>query len=434
MSTFTLQQGSREHLIYRVVGWGLFALLVLGLPFWVISTQSVSIGGNTFTLSLGNVMHSIAYVVAVLGLGLLVGFNGQISLGNSFFIGVGAYITTTLVADDGWGFLTSLLVVLPVTFLLGVLFGIPALRIRGLYLALVTFGLAATFPAIVRLEGLTDRTGGANGKQISDGMEAPEWVPLREVRETLSAIPGLGEQFFGDGRLGDREASEVWTYFVLVALAALAFWMVNNLIHSRPGRSIIAVRDNETGAAVNGVNLPLTKTLTFGYSAALSGLSGMMYALAIGFVAPDVFGVSLAIFLIVGLVVGGVGTLSGAVIGGFVIVFVPVWTSQVKELPGVPEQVLRGPIATAVLGILLIVLTFVLPGGVVYGVRRLRARLLTIVPKGATAGAATVPVDELAAVELMDRSSPHSSALEPETDPGSVPTSVSSTRGGSDGH
>ncbi|MCW2666205.1 MAG: putative branched-chain amino acid transporter permease protein [Frankiales bacterium] len=432
-------QASRQHRIYQTLGWLLLALVVLLLPFWVISTQSIQIGGNTFTLSLGNVMHSLSYVVAVLGLGLLVGFNGQLSLGNSFFIGVGAYISATLVVDNGWGFLRSLIVVLPVTFALGVLFGIPALRIRGLYLALVTLGLAAVFPAIVRLEGLSERTGGANGKRIPDGFAAPEGVPLQEFRQGLSNIPGIGEQFFADGRLGTRAADEVWTYFVLILLTAIAIWMVKNLIHSRPGRAIIAVRDNETGAAVNGVNLPMTKTLTFGYSAALGGLAGTMYAMAIGFVAPDVFGVNLAIFLIVGLVVGGLGTLSGAVIGGFVIVFVPVWTSQVKELPGVSERVLSGPTATAVLGILLIVLTFVMPGGIVYGLRRLRARLITIVPRGmspaaaAAAGPAAVPVDEAAAVAMMDRHSGHASSdLQPETETGSV--SVTTKQGSADGN
>ncbi len=429
-------QGSRQHRIYQAVGWVLLALVVLLLPFWIISTQSLEIGGNTFTLSLGNVMHSLAYVVAVLGLGLLVGFNGQLSLGNSFFIGVGAYITATLVVDNGWGFLRSLVVVIPVTFALGVLFGIPALRIRGLYLALVTLGLAAVFPAVVRLEQLSDRTGGANGKRIPDGFAAPDGVPLKEFREGLSNIPGIG-QYFGDGRLGTRAADEVWTYFVLILLTAIAVWMVNNLIHSRPGRSIIAVRDNETGAAVNGVNLPLTKTLTFGYSAALGGLAGTMYAMAIGFVAPDVFGVNLAIFLIVGLVVGGLGTLSGAVIGGFVIIFIPLWTSQVKEFPGVSERVLSGPTATAVLGILLILLTFVMPGGIVYGLRRLRSRLIAVVPPGVPGSEAhAAPPEEEAVVGLMDHHHREraSSPLEPETEPGSVTTTTTTTKQGNDAH
>jgi branched-chain amino acid transport system permease protein len=193
-------------------------------------------------------------------------------------------------------------------------------------------------------------------------------------------------------------------YALLALLAALAFWVTRNVIYSRPGRSIIAIRDNETGAAVSGVNLSMTKTLTFGMSAALGGLSGTMYAMAIQFVAPDVFGVNLAIFLVVGLVVGGVGTLSGAVVGGLVIIFVPLWASQVASVPGVPERFLRGPTGSFFLGLLLIVLTFFLPGGVVYGARTLRSRLVRFRPAGPTRDdEEVVDVHEEAAKRILDR-------------------------------
>jgi branched-chain amino acid transport system permease protein len=184
--------------------------------------------------------------------------------------------------------------------------------------------------------------------------------------------------------------------------------VTRNLVYSRPGRSIIAIRDNETGAAVSGVNLAMTKTLTFGMSAALGGLAGTMYTMAIQFVAPDVFGINLAIFLIVGLVVGGVGTLSGAVIGGLVIIFVPLWASQVDAVPGVPDRFLRGPTGTFFLGTLLIVLTFFLPGGIVYGMRRLRARVLTVRPEGRDGrtdlhAPDPVEIDAMGAGGMLDR-------------------------------
>ncbi len=230
------------------------------------------------------------------------------------------------------------------------------------------------------MEQLRDRTGGANGKRITSDLDAPDWVPIEEFSDFLSGIPLIGDWLYGEGGVGGRDADAVWVYLLLAVMTAVAFWVARNLVYSRPGRSIIAIRDNETGAAVNGVNVPMTKTLTFGVSAMLGGLSGTMYAMAIGFVAPDVFGINLAIFLIVGLVVGGVGTLSGAVIGGLVIVFVPVWAAQIESVPGVPERFLRGPTGTFFLGALLIVLTFFLPGGIVYGVRRLRGRLVHVVP------------------------------------------------------
>lgn len=406
MSLLTLEDGSSRHRIYRYVSWGLFALLVILAPFWAVQTPSFSLGDNVFTFSLGNLSHAVAYAVAVLGLGLLIGFNGQISLGNSFFMGLGAYITATLVGDNDWPYLATLVVVIPVAFLLGMIFGIPALRIRGLYLALVTLGLAAVFPALVRLEQFRDRTGGPNGKRIRADLETPSWLPLDDIVDVLSSIPLVGEWLFGEGRIGGRDADDVWVYFLLVLMAAAAFWVTRNLVYSRPGRSIIAIRDNETGAAVSGVNLALTKTLTFGVSAALGGVAGTMYAMAIQFVAPDVFGVNLAIFLVVGLVVGGVGTLSGAVIGGLIITFVPLWASQLTSVPGVPERYLRGPTGTAILGALLILLTFVMPGGIVYGMRRLRARFVRVVPGGRQKADEVVDVAEEAAKQLLDVRAP----------------------------
>ena len=400
----TLVEGSSAHRTYRTVTWGLFVLLALAIPFWAVQTPSFTISDSTFTFSLGNLSHAVSYMVAVLGVGLLIGYNGQISLGNSFFLGLGAYITATLVEDSGWSFFTTLIVVIPVTFLVGMLVGIPALRIRGLYLALVTLGLAAVFPAVVRLEQVRDQTGGANGKRIGADLDPPGWLPLEDIAEGLASIPLIGEWLFGEGRLGGREAGDIWVYLLLAAMAGVAFWVTRNLIYSRPGRSIIAIRDNETGAAVSGVNLAVTKTLTFGMSAALGGLAGTMYAMAIQFVAPDVFGVNLAIFLVVGLVVGGVGTLSGAVIGGIVIVFVPLWASQVASVPGVPERFLRGPTGTFFLGLLLIILTFVLPGGIIYGARRLRSRVVRVQPsRGTGVPDDVIDVHEEAAESLLAR-------------------------------
>jgi branched-chain amino acid transport system permease protein len=429
VSAFALDEGSSGHRAYKFIGWGLFVLVAVAAPFWAVHTPAFSIGDSTFTFSLGNLSHAVAYMVGVLGLGLLVGYNGQISLGNSFFMGVGAYLTATLVADNGWPHLLTLVVVIPVTFVIGMLVGVPALRIRGLYLALVTLGLAAVFPALVRLDQVRDQTGGANGKRIGESLEPPSWFPLEDISEGLAAIPLLGEWLFGDGRIGGRDETAVWTYLILAALAGLSFWLVRNLIYSRPGRSIIAIRDNETGAAVSGVHLSLTKTLTFGMSAALGGVSGTMYIIAIGFVAPDVFGVNLAIFLIVGLVVGGVGTLSGAVIGGLVIIFVPLWASQVASVPGVPERYLRGPTGTLFLGLLLIILTFVLPGGVIYGARRLRAKLLRIRPRGATNPDEDV-LDVQAASETMLERRPGAGVEADPLDPGPTAGTPEPTRRG----
>ena len=144
-----ITEGTTAHKIYRFLPWSIFAFVALTAPFWAVHTPAFSIGDSTLTFSLGNLNHSVAYMVGVLGLGLLVGYNGQISLGNSFFMGVGGYLSATLASDNGWPFLATLLVVLPACFVVGMLIGLPALRIKGLYLALTTLGLAAVFPSSV---------------------------------------------------------------------------------------------------------------------------------------------------------------------------------------------------------------------------------------------------------------------------------------------
>tara|TARA_B100001029_G_scaffold134159_1_gene113048 strand:+ start:112 stop:573 length:462 start_codon:yes stop_codon:yes gene_type:complete len=136
-----------------------------------------------------------------------------------------------------------------------------------------------------------------------------------------------------------------------------------------------AIRDNETSAAVSGVNLALTKTLSFGVASALGGVGGAIYVAEIGIASPDDFSSLVAIYLIVGLVVGGVGTLPGAVIGGLIYALVPDWASSTQSISFVPERWLQGPTGSLILGILLIVLTLFLPGGIVMGWRKLKAMI-----------------------------------------------------------
>ena len=400
-----LEEGSRNHRVYQVVMWGLFGLLVVLAPLVFWQTRTFPLGDNTFTVGLINLNFAVVNIIAVLSLSVLVGFSGQISLGNSFFMGIGGYLTAVLVAEYDWPFLVTLLVVIPVCFLVGMAFGVPALRIRGLYLALVTLGLAAVFPSLVRLQQLQNLTGGSNGKRISSDLEVPGWLPLDAIATGFQSIPVIGT-LFGEGGLRGRDGDDVFLYFLLVVMAALVFFATRNLRYSRPGRAIVAIRDNEIGAAVTGVNVSLYKTLTFGFSAAIAGVAGTMYAMAIGFVAPDVFGINLAIFLIVGLVVGGIGTLSGAAVGGLVVVFIPHWASQVESVPGVDAAWLRGPTGPMVLGLMLVILTFVLPGGIVAATRKLRARLVRVQPEAPQSPTAADEIDEDRDAAVLDPREP----------------------------
>jgi branched-chain amino acid transport system permease protein len=203
-------------------------------------------------------------------------------------------------------------------------------------------------------------------------------------------LPLIG-QYFGDGEgMSSKEEQRVWTFLLMVILALVCFKLVSNLIKSRPGRAIRAVRDNETSAAVNGMSLSFHKTMSFGVASALGGVGGMIYVAELGIASEGDFTQLISILFIVGMVVGGVGTLSGAVIGGLVIAFVPDWASSTQNLPGVPERWLQGPTGGLILGVGLIVITFVLPGGIISGVRRIRGRFVRVLPQTPALGVAGV--------------------------------------------
>jgi branched-chain amino acid transport system permease protein len=270
------------------------------------------------------------------------------------------------------------------------------------------------FPAIVQLEQLNEYTAGAAGKSVSSTLVPPSWLPLNGIAGFLQDIPLIG-QYFGEGDLSSNEEERLWVFFLFAVLLAICMWLIANLVKSRPGRSMRAIRDNETSAAVSGIYLAKDKTLSFGIASALGGVGGVVYVAEIGIASPGDFTQLLAINFIVGLVVGGVGTLSGAVVGGFVIAFVPDWASSTTNVPGVPDRWLQGPTGTLFLGMMLILLTFVLPGGIVAGVRRIKARVIQIVPQpppGANVPPAGTPDVALASVADDDESAPSTPVVE----------------------
>ncbi|HEC11250.1 MAG TPA: branched-chain amino acid ABC transporter permease [Acidimicrobiales bacterium] len=387
---WTIVQGSPQHRIYRWVGWGSFVAAVLLIPLIVADVAVINIGSNSYKFTMSQLTLATSWAVAVLGVQVIVGYTGQLTLGNSFFAGVGAYLTAILVADYHWSYVSTLVVVLPITFLLGMAIGLPALRIRGLYLALVTISIAALLPSFAKLDTISipftgktisELTNGSNGKDIKSisKIKSPDWIPWDGIAGFFQGIPVVGK-FFGEGGLSARQEDTLYKYLIMLAIAVIAFWLVRNLLNSRVGRALQAIRDNETSAAVSGVDLALYKTLAFGVSAALAGVAGTMYAIDIGFVNSDDFGLFLAVNFVVGLVVGGVINMWGAVVGGLAIVLIPSMARSTQSVPLVKQSWLQGPVGPFVQGVLLILLTFVLPGGIVYGIRRLRARFVQVVP------------------------------------------------------
>jgi len=310
----------RRRLVIRIVVTVVVGAILIYLPQYY----------PAFRVGQFNIV--ICYAVAALGLNLLTGYNGQISVGHGAFFGVGAYTTAILVADHGWPHFATLAMAGVIAFALGLLVGIPALRIRGLYLALVTLALATVFPQIIKR--FSDVTGGAQGMRVPK-FRAPEWTGLKD---------------------------DQWKYYVLLTFAVLAFILVRNLVRSRVGRALIAVRDNETAAEVLGVNLAFYKVVTFGVSAMLAGMAGSLSVFNDPFVTADKYGINLSIILLVAVVVGGAATIFGPAFGAFFIVFLPDWLP--KSYP---------QLSPVLFGAALILLMMVAPGGFLGGVHQLTA-------------------------------------------------------------
>jgi branched-chain amino acid transport system permease protein len=267
----------------------------------------------------------VVYAIAILGLSLLTGFNGQISLGHGAFYAIGAYTTAILMTTWDIPYWATLPISAVVCAGVGFLLGLPALRLGGLYLALTTFALAVAIPQILKYKLFEDYTGGVQGLVI-DKPEAPFGLPL---------------------------SPDQWLYLFTVAVAVVLYVLSWNIVRGRIGRAMMAIRDHAMAAEAMGINIAMVKTRAFALSAMYTGLAGSLGAIAVQFVAPDSFGVFVSIFLFVGLVVGGVSSIGGTLIGAAFIEFVPNFADKIsKAAPG------------AVYGVILIAVMFLMPGGV----------------------------------------------------------------------
>lgn len=266
----------------------------------------------------------LSYAVAVLGLSILTGASGQFSLGQSAFFGLGAYISAVLMEHVHLHYALTVPIAAAVCFVFGFLFGRPALRLSGTYLALATFALAAATPQLFKLGVLEAWTGGVQGLVLTKPT-APFELPISQDK---------------------------WLYCFTLAVALLVYVLATNLLRSRSGRAIVAIRDNEIAASAMGVDVALYKTLVFGVSGAITGIAGGLSAISVGFVAPDSYPIGLSIAIFLGMVVGGVGWLPGSLIGAAFIVFIP----------NIAESVSKG-FSGAVYGVLLFIIIFAAPGG-----------------------------------------------------------------------
>jgi branched-chain amino acid transport system permease protein len=296
-------------------------VVALGLPFVLSNFRLFQ-----FTLV-------FVYAIALLGLNILTGYNGQISLGHAAFYAVGAY--TAAIMIDKWNAPYPLTIPVAGALCLGAgfLFGVPALRLEGLYLALATFALSLAVPQILKY--FEHWTGGSQGIVLSKP-DAPFGLPL---------------------------TPDQWLYFMTLAVLAALFWLAANLLAGRTGRAIVAIRDNPIAAQAMGIDTALYKSLTFGVSAAYTGVAGALSALVIAFVAPDAFDVFLSITFLVGIVVGGLASIPGAIFGALFIQFVPNWAQDISKAA-----------PWAIYGVFLILFMYVMPLGIAGSLRLVWAR------------------------------------------------------------
>jgi branched-chain amino acid transport system permease protein len=266
----------------------------------------------------------VTYAVAILGLNLVTGYNGQVSLGHGAFYAVGAYTTAILMDKFAVPYWATLPVAAVLCAVFGFLIGLPALRLAGLYLALTTFALSVAVPQLLKYKAFEDYTGGVQGIVI-DKPDAPFGLHL---------------------------TSDQWVYVFTLVIGIVCFVLIANLVKGRMGWAMIAIRDQPLAAEAMGIDIAMLKTYTFAVSAMVTGVAGSLGAIAVQFVAPDAYGAPLSLTIFVGFVVGGGASIIGPIFGAIFVEFIPNIADQIsKAAPG------------AVYGVLLIGLMFLAPGG-----------------------------------------------------------------------
>ena len=316
------QVGGLSSAAWRRIGVLLLIAIAIVLPFRLSSY-------HVFELTM-----VMIYAIAVLGLNILTGYNGQISLGHGGFFAAGAYTAAILMHRYGVPYWATLPPAGLICFVLGVLFGLPALRFEGPYLALVTLAMALATPQLLKY--FDTWTGGQQGINLVKPMP-PAWLHL------------------------DRDR---WLYFLAFAVLLIAIRVAFNLLHGRTGRAWVAIRDQPIAAAAMGIETARYKTLAFGTSTLFTGVAGALSALVVGYVSPESYSLFLSISFLVGSAVGGIATIGGAIVGGFFIQFVPNFANDISDAA-----------PWAIYGLAMLLFMYAMPHGVVGSLGPLLARL-----------------------------------------------------------
>jgi branched-chain amino acid transport system permease protein len=253
------------------------------------------------------------FFIAILALNIVTGYTGQISIGHGAFMAVGGYTTAILTHNHGWNDLASLPVAAAVGFVAGIVVGLPALRFHGAYLALTTFAVALAVPQIAK--NYPNFTGGTEGL----------------------ALP---------------THSGLWLYRLAWGASGIVFVLAWLLLRGRTGRAFRAVRDSEVAASSSGVSLSLYKTVAFGISAGMAAVAGSIYVLINNFVNPDVFALTLSLYILIGAVVGGLGSLWGVIVGAAFVQLLPIGLTSGNFISSQSVPVIFGAVVIAVMALL----------------------------------------------------------------------------------
>jgi len=288
------------------------------------------------------------FFIAIVGLNILTGYTGQISLGHGALMAVGGYTTAALAVHEHWRDVWTIPLAGIVAGVVGFLIGLPALRLSGIYLALATFAFAIAIPSL--LKKFSGLTGGEQG--------------LRLIEQAPSQVTGLSGTVTV---FGHTTTQNHFLYYLTWGIGLLGFAIAWLIVRGRLGRTFRAVRDSEVAAASAGIDLARAKTLAFAISGVYAGVAGALLATQAEIVNPLSFTFLLSILLLVGTVVGGLGSLPGMVVGAFFVQYLPNVSTHFSSKPGVPDFVY---------GAAIIVVMILLPTGV-GGLLRRVARPLT---------------------------------------------------------
>jgi branched-chain amino acid transport system permease protein len=305
------------------------------------------------------------YFCAIAGLTVLAGLSGQISLGHGALMAVGAYTVALLVGNEGWALFPALAAGTLMTALVGVPLGAASSRLRGPYLAGATLAFAVGLPALA--DKFPSTFGGENGLALGNPPTPPSW-------------------------LGANFSLQQWDAWVACAGALVVLFLLYNLVHSGLGRSLRAVRDDEIAASLCGLRTERVQTLSFAVSAGCAGLGGGLLCAVEQLAAPGAFQVTLSFYLLAAVVIGGLGSITGAIWGAALLVLLPGWSNDLGNAFSLSQNV-QNNLPLAFYGVVLIAAMLVWPSGIQGGVRAVRNRLGSLISRRVAADTGTPAVE-----------------------------------------